>query len=363
MEKLFETYQLGEILLKNRIAMAPMTRSRASVHRVQAPIAAKYYEQRASAGLIVSEATNISPVASGYALTPGIYTKEQINAWKLVTEAVHKEGGVIFCQLWHTGRVSHSLNIEGKQPLAPSAIKAEGEIYTLQGMKPYELPKAMTLEEVEQTVLDYKQAALNAIEAGFDGVELHAANGYLPHQFLSESTNQRTDNYGGGVENRCRFVMEALHAIIEAIGSQRVGIRLSPSRLLGIPEKDPKEWFGYLLEQLNGLNLVYLHTVEPLRLTGPLPDSYLTQVAPFARKIYKGTLIANGGLTKESGEAWLRDNIADIIAYGYLFIANPDLPRRFKENAPMNATNRQTMYGGSEKGYIDYPLLEEENRS
>lgn len=360
MEKLFETYQMGEIKLKNRIAMAPMTRSRASDRRVQTPLAATYYGQRAGAGLIVSEATNISKIGGGYALTPGIYTGEQISAWKPVTEAVHKEGGVIFCQLWHTGRVSHPLNIGNNQPVAPSAVKPEGEIFTLQGMKPYETPKEINIEEIKQTVKDYRQAALNAMEAGFDGVELHAANGYLPHQFLSESTNHRTDEYGGTVENRCRFVIEILHALNDTIGSHKVGIRLSPSRIIGVPERDPKEWFAYLLEELNGLNIAYLHTTEPVKLfTGSLPESYPKEVARYARGIYTGTLIANGGFTGESGEVLLKDNIADIIAYGSLFIANPDLPKRFKENAPMNTPDRQTFYSGGKEGYIDYPSLEE----
>ena len=360
MEKLFEAYRLGKITLRNRVAMAPMTRSRADIQKIQTPLAATYYRQRASAGLIVSEATSISPIAGGYVKIPGIYTREQVDAWKPVTEAVHKEEGVIFCQLWHTGRVSHSLNLNGLHPVAPSAIKAHGEIHTLQGMKPYETPKAMTAEEIKQTVMDYKQAALNVIEAGFDGVELHAANGYLPHQFLSDSSNQRTDEYGGSAENRTRFVLETLQAMADAIGSERVGIRLSPSRVFGEPEKDPKEWFVYLLEQLNELDLAYLHTTEPMRFApDPLPDSYLKEVAPFARKIYKGTLIANGGLKHESAEALLQNNIADVVAFGTLFIANPDLPKRFKENAPMNNPDRQTFYGGGEKGYIDYPMLEE----
>ena len=360
MEKLFEPCKLGEIEIKNRIAMAPMTRVRADNRRIQTPLAATYYSQRAGAGLIVTEATNINKIAGGYALTPGIYSREQIDAWKPVTAAVHKSGGIIFCQLWHTGRLSHPLNIFGNHPVAPSAIKPEGEIFTLEGMKAYETPTPMTIEEIEQTVLDYRQAALNAIEAGFDGVELHAANGYLPHQFLSESTNKRTDKYGGTVENRIRFVLEILHALGEAIGNQKVGIRLSPSRMIGAPEKDPKEWFAYLLEKLNVLELAYLHTVEPVRLaSGPLPDSYLKVVAPFARNIYKGTLIANGGLTKESGETLLQKNIADIIAFGTMFIANPDLPRRFMENAPLNSTDRQTIYNSGEKGYIDYPFMDE----
>jgi N-ethylmaleimide reductase len=340
------------------MAMAPMTRSRASIEGVVGESTVLYYTQRASAGLIISEAVNISKQATGSPFTPGIYTQEQIDAWKKVTQAVHENGGTIYAQLWHTGRVGHSLVKNGELPVAPSAIAIQGQQhFTMEGMKDYETPKALSIEEILQIIQDYKQAAKNAVEAGFDGVELHAAFGYLPNQFLAESANQRTDRYGGSIENRNRFVLEVMEAIVAAIGENKVAIRLSPtSTYNNISHQEPVEQFTSLIEHLNQLPLAYIHIMKVPFPVDQFPQYPIDAVETFG-KISKHPVIANCGYTRETGEAELQKGIAKIIAYGTLFLSNPDLPKRFEINAELNQADRATMYGGQDQGYIDYPYL------
>lgn len=356
--KLLQPINLGNKTLKNSMAMAPMTRSRASLDGVVGNSTALYYTQRASAGLIISEAINISKQAIGSPLTPGIYTTQQINAWKKVTQAVHQEGGVIYAQLWHTGRVGHSLVKNGGQTVSASAIAIEGQQhFTLEGMKEYETPKALTTTEVQECIQDFKQAALNAIEAGFDGVELHAAFGYLPNQFLAESANNRNDQYGGNDENRNRFVIEAIQQMIDAIGANKVGIRISPtSTYNNIVHNNPVQQFSLLIKELNNLPLSYIHIMNVPFPVEKHPNYPINSVETFG-KLTHHSIIANCGYTKETGEAELEKGIAKIVSYGTLFLANPDLPKRFETNAILNQPDRATMYGGADAGYIDYPFL------
>lgn len=356
--KLLQKTRLRNLELQNSIAMAPMTRSRASNTGVVNDLTVLYYTQRASAGLIISEAINISEQALGSPFTPGIYSIEQINAWKKVTDAVHEKGGKIFAQLWHTGRVGHSVDKNGILPVAPSSISIQGQQhFTSQGPKDYETPRSLETSEVKQIILDYKQAALNAMEAGFDGVELHAAFGYLPNQFLVESANQRTDEYGGSIENRSRFVLEVMKAMVEAIGENKVGIKLSPSiPFNSIIDSNPIALYTYLINEFNNLPLAYIHLMNAMYPTDNLPQ-YPRDVLDTFGKLTQHTVIANGGYTRESGEKELERGIAKIISYGALFLANPDLPKRFELNAELNSPDRATMYGGGEKGYTDYPTL------
>lgn len=356
--KLLEPKKLGEITLNNSMVMAPMTRSRADQYGVVGNSTVLYYVQRASAGLIISEAINISQQATGSPLTPGIYTKEQIAAWKNVTNAVHEKGSVIYAQLWHTGRVGHSLVKNGEMPVAPSAIAIQGQKhFTMQGMKDYETPRTLSQEEIKQIIKDFKQAAINAIEAGFDGVELHSAFGYLPNQFLAESANQRTDQYGGSHENRNRFVVEIMQEIVDAIGSDKAAIRLSPtSTYNSITHNDPIEQFNLLINELNKMPLSYIHIMNV-----PFPSEifpkYPTDSVETFGKLTHHTIIANCGYNRETGEAELKKGIASLISFGTLFLANPDLPKRFELNSELNQTDKATMYGGQDKGYIDYPFL------
>lgn len=356
--KLLQKTRLRNLELQNSIAMAPMTRSRASNTGVVNDLTVLYYTQRASAGLIISEAINISEQALGSPFTPGIYSIEQINAWKKVTDAVHEKGGKIFAQLWHTGRVGHSVDKNGILPVAPSSISIQGQQhFTSQGPKDYETPRSLETSEVKQIILDYKQAALNAMEAGFDGVELHAAFGYLPNQFLVESANQRTDEYGGSIENRSRFVLEVMKAMVEAIGENKVGIKLSPSiPFNSIIDSNPIALYTYLINEFNNLPLAYIHLMNAMYPTDNLPQ-YPRDVLDTFGKLTQHTVIANGGYTRESGERELERGIAKIISYGALYLANPDLPKRFELNAELNSPDRATMYGGGEKGYTDYPTL------
>jgi N-ethylmaleimide reductase len=356
--KLLEQNKIGDISFKNNIVMAPMTRSRADINGVVSDATILYYTQRSSAGLIISEAITISEQAIGSPLTPGIYTPEQIKAWRKVTDAVHENGGKIFAQLWHTGRVGHSLVKNGVLPVAPSAIAIQGlQHFTLQGMKDYEVPRALETVEVKQIVQDFKQAAINAIEAGFDGVELHGAFGYLPNQFLAESTNQRSDEYGGSTENRNRFVLEVIQEMVNVIGSYKVAIRLSPSiPFNGIINSDPIEQYSHLISELDKMPLAYIHLMNALFPLDKLPH-YPKNVLETFGKLTKHLVIANGGYNKETGEQELEKGIAKMISYGALFLANPDLPKRFDINAELNQPDRTTMYGGDERGYIDYPFL------
>jgi N-ethylmaleimide reductase len=339
--------------------MAPMTRSRADFNGVVGPSTVLYYKQRSSAGLIISEAINISKQATGSPMTPGIYTDEQITAWKKVIDAVHQEGGAIYAQLWHTGRVGHSLVKNGELPVAPSPIAIQGQQhFTMEGMKDYETPRELSTEEVKSIVQEYKQAALNAMEAGFDGVELHAAFGYLPNQFLVESSNQRTDEYGGSIENRSRFVVEVMEAMVEALGADKVGIKLSPSiPYNSIIDSDPTSLYQNLLAELDKLPLAYIQLMNAMFPTDNLPQ-YPRDVMGVFSPATKHMIIANGGYTRESGEAELEKGSASMISYGSLFISNPDLPKRFEVNASLNEPDRATMYGGQDQGYIDYPTLD-----
>lgn len=344
--------------------MAPLTRMRAGVGNAPTALNVRYYQQRASeGGLIISEATQISPQGYGYANTPGIHSPEQIAGWKEITKAVHDKGGYIFLQLWHVGRVSHpSLQLNSELPVAPSVIAPEGVAFTHEGEKPFVTPRALETEEIPQIIEDYRQAAQNAMEAGFDGVEIHSANGYLLDQFLHESSNRRTDQYGGSIENRSRLTLEVVKAVTEVWRSQQVGIRLSPGGTFGDMEDANKQaLFDYLVGELNQFNLGYLHLVEP-RIKGNITieqPQYQNLGSAHFRSLYQGTLFAAGGYTKETGNQAIAEGTADVIVYGRLFIANPDLPKRFRLNAPLNGYNRDTFYGGDETGYTDYPFLEE----
>ena len=353
MPTLFDPIKIGSVELKNRMVMAPLTRSRASAGFVPGPLAPLYYAQRASAGLIISEATQISQEGQGYFDTPGIYNEEQAAGWRKVTEAVHEKQGRIFLQLWHVGRISHSsFQPNGKMPVAPSALAASGEVRTAGGEKvPYETPHALTLDEIQAIIAQYGKAAELAKEAGFDGVEVHAANSYLIDQFLRDGVNHRTDEYGGSVQNRARFLLEATMAVVDVWGGGRVGVRLSPRpETENLKDSDPMQTFGYAADALNRFGLAYLHTREPLVTDG-------SEITPRLRSIFHGPLIINQQFTKETAEAAIESGAADLVAFGVPYIANPDLVERFRVNAPLNEPDRATFYGGSEKGYTDYPAL------
>lgn len=357
--KLLEPIKLGNKKLKNKMVMAPMTRSRADVNGIIGESTIKYYSQRVSAGLIITEAINISKQATGSLLTPGIYNSEQMNAWKKVTSEIHKQGGVIYAQLWHTGRVGHSLVKNGELPVVPSAIAINGQQhFTMDGMKDYETPKELTISEIKEIIQDYKKATINAIEAGFDGVELHAAFGYLPNQFLAESSNTRNDEYGGNHQNRNRFVLEVLNEMIDAIGPDKVAIRLSPtSSYNNIIHQNPIEQFTVLINELNKMPLSYIHLMNVPFPKDKFPNYPTNPIETFG-KITNHLIIANCGYNRETGEAELEKGIAKLISFGTLFLANPDLPKRFELNAELNTLDATTMYGGNDKGYIDYPFLE-----
>jgi N-ethylmaleimide reductase len=349
---------LGNKVLKNKMAMAPMTRSRASNEGVVSDLTVLYYTQRASAGLIISEGINISEQAKGSPWTPGLFTQEQIDSWKKVTEAVHENGSVIYAQLWHTGRVGHTSVKNGELPVAPSAIAIEGQQhFTGMGMADYETPVALTTGEIKQTIEDYKQAAINAIEAGFDGVELHAAFGYLPNQFLAESSNQRTDEYGGSIENRNRFVLEVMHQLVDALGEGKVGIKLSPAiPYNNIIHQDPTAQFTALIGALDEMPLAYIHLMNAGFQADQFPH-YPENILETFGTLTRHTVIGNMGYDRETGEQELEKGIAKMISYGVLFLANPDLPKRFELKAELNDPDRATMYGGGEHGYTDYPFL------
>lgn len=360
MLELLKPINLGPISLKNRIVMAAMTRSRADRNGVVGEMTARYYAQRAGAGLIISEAINISEQAIGSPHTPGLYTAEQVEAWKKVTASVHAKGGVIFAQLWHTGRVGHSVDRKGELPVAPSAIAIpQGQHHTSRGVQPYETPRALSVPEIKSIVRDYAQAARNALEAGFDGVELHGANGYLPNQFLAESANQRTDEYGGSVENRSRFILEVIDELIAVAGHERVGVKLSPLHCYaGIALADPVSTFTYLIGEINKRNLLFVELKRRSPLY-PAPVHYPTQdeISLFG-SLSQVTVIANSGYNRVTAEQELDRGIARMVSFGTPFIANPDLPERFALNAPLAPSDQKTWYVGGEKGYTDYPFLE-----
>jgi len=354
---LLSPIQLGPNDLRNRMAMAPLTRCRAGAGNVPTPLNAEYYAQRASAGLIITEATPISPQGIGYPNTPGIFSNEQVAGWKKVTEAVHAKGGHIFLQLWHVGRVSHSLfQPGGVLPVSSSAVRIDGEVFTPDGMKPYETPRALELDEIPGIIENYRSAAQNAEDAGFDGVEVHGANGYLLDQFLRDGVNQRTDAYGGSLEYRARLMLEVVEAVCSVWNSDRVGIRLSPLQPAnGMSDSNPEATFSYVVEQLNRFNLAYLHVAEMGKekpgAAGPAFDPRKL------RQIWKGTYMVNCGYTRDSGNAALAAGDADMVAFGVPFLANPDLVARFEKNAPLNEADQSTFYGGDAKGYTDYPFL------
>lgn len=356
MDDLFTAGQLGSIAIKNRIVMAPLTRNRAGEGGVPQAINVEYYAQRATAGLIVTEATPISLMAHGYPGLPGIYTEEQVEGWKKVTKAVHNQGGKIVIQLWHVGRISHpSLLPNNVLPVAPSAIKPAGQAFTAQGMQDYVTPRALASDEIPALVDDYIHAAECAMKAGFDGVEVHAANGYLLDQFLRDGSNQRNDQYGGSLENRARLLMEVMRGVTQVVSSALTGIRLSPVNPFNdMKDSDPQRLFEYVADQLNQFNLAYLHTVEGGIHGGGEHDAF--DFASY-RKQFKGTYIANLGYDKERGNAAVIRGHADAIAYGVPYIANPDLVARFAKDAQLNEANPDTFYGGGAEGYTDYPTL------
>lgn len=335
--------------------MAPLTRSRAGAGNAPNELNALYYAQRASAGLIISEATQISPQGQGYVSTPGIHSAEQIEGWKCVTRAVHVAGGHIVLQLWHVGRISHpSFQPGGATPVAPSAIRPRAQAYTAKGFEPIPTPRALETSEIPAIVEQFAQAARNALAAGFDGVEIHAANGYLIDQFLRDETNKRTDHYGGGIENRCRFLMEVVAAAAAAVGAQRTGVRISPQNAQNdIVDSDPRHLFNSVAERLSGKGLAYLHIVEG--------DTSGHTVPPFdyegLKRSFGGLVIANNAFDKLRADEAIADGRADLIAFGKPFIANPDFVIRLLLGAPLAPVDRETLYGGSEQGYTDYPIL------
>ncbi|PKO45665.1 MAG: alkene reductase [Betaproteobacteria bacterium HGW-Betaproteobacteria-22] len=354
---LFNSVKLGTIQLANRIVMAPLTRNRAGEGGVPQEINAKYYAQRASAGLIISEATPISAMAHGYPALPGIYTEAQIAGWKKVTDAVHAQDGKIVMQLWHVGRISHpSLLPNNALPIAPSALKPAGQAFTYQGLVDFVTPRALEIGELPGIVADYVHATKNALAAGFDGVEVHAANGYLLDQFLRDGSNKRTDQYGGTFENRARLLLEVVQAVAAVAGADKVGVRLSPVNPFNdMKDSRPQALFNFVAEALNPFNLAYLHVVE-----GGIHGAGIA--APFdfddLRGRFKGAYIANLAYDKARGNAAIASGHADAVAYGVPFIANPDLVARFKVDAPLNQADSASFYGGGEKGYTDYPFLQ-----
>lgn len=356
MPDLFDSLTVKTWTLPNRLVMAPLTRNRADGDGVPGDLAVEYYAQRASAGLIITEGTQPSAVGQGYLNTPGLHSAEQVAGWRRVADAVHERGGRIVAQLMHAGRVSHPDNKHGLETVAPSPIAAPNEMFTAEGMKPHPVPRALGLDEIPAVVEEYVQAARNAVEAGLDGVEVHAANGYLIHQFLAPGSNQREDEYGGSAANRARFAVEVTRAVAEAIGAERVGIRISPAHnIQGATETDPADveaTYGALVEAIAPLGLAYLSV-----LADPRED-----LVQRLRKDFGGVVVANDGFgqitTREKAQAILDEDLADAVAVGRLFIANPDLPRRWETGADLNEPNGDTFYGGGAEGYTDYPFLD-----
>ncbi len=355
---LFSPILLGPYTLPNRMAMAPMTRNRAGEGNAPQPINAEYYAQRSGAGLIITEGSQIAADAVGYPATPGIHSAAQIAGWKLVTDAVHARGGRIFLQLWHCGRVSHSSLLPGgKLPIAPSAIKLAGQVFTYQGMKDYETPRAIDLSEIPGVIGQYRTAAQNALDAGFDGVEIHGANGYLLDQFLRDGSNRRTDAYGGSMANHARLMLEVTEAVCSVWSANRVGIRISPLQPFNdMYDSQPEETFSYVVKELNRFGLAYLHVTEMGKekpgAAGPAFD--LAKL----RTIWHGVYMTNSGYDLTRANAALSANAADMVSFGVPFLANPDLPARFAKGAALNMPNQATFYGGNEKGYTDYPFMD-----
>ncbi|OIR04343.1 N-ethylmaleimide reductase [mine drainage metagenome] len=342
--------KVGALTLPNRIVMSPLTRCRSAAGRVPTPLMAEYYRQRSGAGLILSEATSVDPMGVGYPDTPGIWSREQVEGWKGVTRAVHEAGGRIFLQLWHVGRVSHPFYLDGRQPVAPSAIAVPDRVRLLRPPEPYPVPRALELSEIPSVVEAYRVGAQHAQEAGFDGVELHGANGYLLDQFLQDGSNKRTDSYGGPVENRARLLLETVDAAISVWGADRVGVHLAPrGDAQGMGDSNPAATFGYVARELARRRIAFLFTREGIQ--------GRARLTPDLKRIFGGVVIANEAFTAEQAEQELASGSADAVAWGKLFIANPDLPVRLRAKAPLNEPDPTTFYGGSEKGYIDYPAL------
>ncbi len=354
---LFSPYLMDDLKLQNRIVMAPMTRCRASEGDVPDPMAITYYVQRASAGLIITEGSQVSPQGVGYIRTPGIYSAAQVAGWRKVTDAVHRAGGRMFIQLWHVGRVSHPDFLGGALPVAPSALPVDGYVHTPVGKKQIPVPRALETSEVPDIVVQFRRAAENAKAAGFDGVEIHGANSYLLDQFLRSGSNKRTDEYGSSLENRARLPLEVARAVIEVWGGDRVGYRISPHMTAhSISDANPQETFTYFAGELKKTGLGYLHLIEPLggRMGYAPPGERL---GPELREIFGRTFMLNGGYDLRSGDEAIARGAADLISFGEPFLANPDLPERLKHNAPLNKSDVATYYVGGAKGYTDYPAL------
>lgn len=352
---LFSPITLGELQLPCRIVMAPMTRNRAAEANVPQAMNVEYYRQRVTAGLIITEGSQISPQGVGYPATPGIHSEQQVAGWQAVTQAVHEQGGHIFLQIWHVGRISHpSMQADGGLPVAPSAIRPEGEAVTYEGMKPFETPRALDVEEIPAIVEQYVQAARNAIQAGFDGVEIHGANGYLIDQFLRDGTNQREDKYGGSIDNRLRFLKEVCETVCQAIGSNKTGVRLSPENSFNdIRDSNPQQTFTRAASLLSKYNLAYLHIVEGDMMTGERTVDYKKICDAFS-----GVYIANCKYDLDRAQGAISSGIADMVSFGTLYIANPDLVRRFADGLDLSTADPDTFYGGDEHGYTDYPAFD-----
>ncbi|VDS09185.1 N-ethylmaleimide reductase [Paracoccus haematequi] len=351
MPTLFDPLQIGPLTLKNRIVMAPLTRSRAGASRVPNALMAEYYAQRAGAGLILSEATSVTPMGVGYADTPGIWNDDQVQGWKLVTKAVHDAGGLIFLQLWHVGRISDPTFLDGETPVAPSAVRPAGHVSLLRPKKEYETPRALETDEIPGIVEAYRQAAIRAKEAGFDGIEIHAANGYLIDQFLQDGSNRRTDQYGGPIQNRARFLTEIADAVIPVWGADRVGLHLSPrgdSHDMG--DSDPRALFTHVAKEMAARKIAFICLREYLA-----PDSLIDDI----KAAFGGVVIANEQLTPDSARDLVASGRADAVAFGRDFIATPDLPARLRSGLPLNQQDPATFYVGGAKGYVDYPVAEE----
>ncbi len=352
---LFSPVTIGDIKLTNRMVMAPLTRNRADEHNAPHDINVTYYQQRATAGLIITEASQVSPEGVGYPGTPGIYSDEQVAGWKKITDVVHAEGGHIFIQLWFCGRVSHpDLLPDNQTPVAPTAIQPAGETVTFEGMKVFVTPRALEINEIPGIVAQYKHAAERAKQAGFDGIEVHAANGYLIDQFLRDGTNQRTDQYGGSVENRMRLLNEVLDAVTEVWPGNRIGVRLSPENSFNdMSDSAPSEHFGYFVSQLNVRNLAYLHILERDMMSKSVNVDYRD-----LRNRYNGLYMANSGYDKTRANTSLGNGDSDLVAFGVPFLANPDLVYRYQQDLVLNDADSDTFYGGTEHGYTDYPFFE-----
>ena len=360
---LFDTFHFGSINLANRIVMSPMTRLRAD-GTIPTQLMAEYYSQRASAGLIITECTAISPMSLGYMNVPGIYNEEQVRGWKLVTDAVHNQEGKIFLQIWHSGRVAHSALLNGAKPIAPSAIAATGQLHTPTGKVDIETPRALETSEIPEIVEQFRDCAINAKQAGFDGIELHGAFGYLIDQFLQDGSNKRQDKYGGSIPNRARFLLEVVKAVTQVWSSDCVGIKLSPSNTFyGMHDSDPEATFSYVIKKLNAFNLAYIHLMEASE-SDLKHGAAINPVLPVFRPLYEGNIITNGGYDKESGNKAIASGNAELVSYGRPYIANPDLVARFEQDAELNEFDPKTSYGRGDTedanvGYTDYKFLKD----